>query len=71
LASGGPVGEHLADQLLLPLALSAGGEFRTGRPSQHTLTNRDIIERFLGKCIVIDMGVGASAQVKISGQKAV
>ncbi|MBK6686894.1 MAG: RNA 3'-terminal phosphate cyclase [Deltaproteobacteria bacterium] len=42
-----PVGEHLADQLLLPLALAGGGTFRTVAPSLHTLTNAKVIERFL------------------------
>lgn len=47
LASGAPVGEHLADQLLLPLALARGGSFVTGQPSGHTTTNLDVIRRFL------------------------
>lgn len=42
-----PVGEHLADQLLLPMALGAGGVFRTGPLSEHTTTNIDVIRRFL------------------------
>lgn len=42
-----PVGEHLADQLLLPLALGHGGVFRTGTPSLHTRTQVDVIRRFL------------------------
>jgi len=42
-----PVDEHLADQLLLPMALAGGGPFRTTRPSLHTTTNADIIQRFL------------------------
>jgi len=41
-----PVGEHLADQLLLPLALF-GGRFRTGPLSLHAQTNIDIIQHFL------------------------
>ena len=41
------VGEHLADQLLLPMALFGGGVFTTTDISQHTRTNIDIIERFL------------------------
>jgi len=53
-AHGAPVGEHLADQLLLPLALGRGGVFRTGAPSQHTLTQIDTIRRFLGAAIRCD-----------------
>lgn len=47
LAAGAPVGEYLADQLLLPMALAGGGEFRTGQLSNHTTTNARVIERFL------------------------
>jgi RNA 3'-terminal phosphate cyclase (ATP) len=47
LQHGEPVGEHLADQLLIPLALAGGGAFRTGPLSLHTTTNVDIIGRFL------------------------
>ena len=42
-----PVDEHLADQLLLPMALAGGGSFRTTKPSLHTTTNAEIIRRFL------------------------
>lgn len=45
--AGAPVGEHLADQLLLPMALGPGGTFRTGPPTEHTRTNIDVIKRFL------------------------
>lgn len=47
LAARVPVGEHLADQLLLPLALAGGGAFRTLPPTEHTRTNAQVIERFL------------------------
>jgi RNA 3'-terminal phosphate cyclase (ATP) len=47
LAEGVPVGEHLADQLLLPLALAGGGAFVTGGWSGHTATNLDVIAKFL------------------------
>ena len=47
-APGAPaVGEHLADQLLIPLALAGRGAFSTVTPSQHTRTNAEIIARFL------------------------
>lgn len=41
------VGEHLADQLLLPMALFDGGVFTTTDITQHTRTNMDIIKMFL------------------------
>jgi RNA 3'-terminal phosphate cyclase (ATP) len=47
LAHGAPVGFHLADQLLIPLALAGGGSYLTGPPSLHTTTNIEIIKRFL------------------------
>jgi RNA 3'-terminal phosphate cyclase (ATP) len=42
-----PVGEHLADQLLLPLALAGGGRFKCGPLSLHATTNIETIGRFL------------------------
>jgi RNA 3'-terminal phosphate cyclase (ATP) len=47
LAAGVPVGPHLADQLLLPLALAGGGAFVTVAPDRHTPTNIDVIRHFL------------------------
>jgi RNA 3'-terminal phosphate cyclase (ATP) len=47
LAHDAPVGEHLADQLLVPMALARGGAFRSGPLSLHARTNRDVIERFV------------------------
>lgn len=47
LRAPAPVGAHLADQLLLPLALAGGGSFRTLRPTTHTTTNARVIEAFL------------------------
>jgi RNA 3'-terminal phosphate cyclase (ATP) len=42
-----PVGEHLADQLLIPLALAGGGAIRTGPLTRHTITNMEVIKYFL------------------------
>lgn len=47
LAAAVPVGEYLADQLLLPFALAGGGSFLTLRPSLHTTTNIAILQKFL------------------------
>lgn len=47
LAADVPVGRHLADQLLLPLALGCGGRFRTLPPTPHTETNLHVIRQFL------------------------
>lgn len=47
LATAAPVGEHLADQLLIPLALCKGGSFKTGVFSLHTQTNINVIKQFL------------------------
>lgn len=47
VASGAAVGEHLADQIMLPFALAGGGQFATDRVSQHAITNAGVIERFL------------------------
>lgn len=55
--SGAPVGEHLADQLLLPMALHGGGVFRTGPPSSHLTTNIEVIRRFLDVPISVDGGL--------------
>lgn len=41
------VDEHLADQILIPMALAGSGSFVTTEPSLHTLTNMEVIEKFL------------------------
>lgn len=47
LSCGAPVGRHLADQLLLPMALAGEGEFLTMHPDDHFSTNREVIGKFL------------------------
>lgn len=47
LAAGVPVGEHLADQLLLPMALAGAGSFRTLPLSLHAQTQIELIPEFL------------------------
>ena len=40
------VEEHLADQLLLPMAVAGKGSFTTTRPSTHCLSNIEVIHQF-------------------------
>jgi RNA 3'-terminal phosphate cyclase (ATP) len=47
IASNAAVGPHLADQLLLPLALAGSGRFTMSAPTQHFTTNAAVIETFL------------------------
>lgn len=47
LATDVPVGEHLADQLLIPLAMAGGGSFVTSDPTGHTRTNLEVVRMFL------------------------
>jgi RNA 3'-terminal phosphate cyclase (ATP) len=47
LSSQAFAGEHLSDQLLLPLALARGGSFAATKISLHAQTNMRVIERFL------------------------
>lgn len=65
--AGVPVGEHLADQLLLPMAMGAGGSFRTTLPSLHTRTQIDLLERVLGAKITVSEADGAF-EIAVSGR---
>lgn len=49
-----PVGEHLADQLLLPMVLGAGGVIHTLKPSSHAATNRDVLGLFTNRPIMFE-----------------
>ncbi|MFN0052414.1 MAG: RNA 3'-terminal phosphate cyclase [Planctomycetales bacterium] len=66
LSGSAPVGPYLADQLLLPLAISAwqnhdpnagrqrGGVFRTSRLTRHSTTQIDLLQMFLGVGIDVE-----------------
>lgn len=47
IRSGAPVGLHLADQLVLPFALTGAGSFTTMAPTRHFSTNVEVIKKFL------------------------
>jgi len=46
--------EHLADQLLLPMAMGRGGIFSTTEPSAHLTTQIDTLKLFLGGEVEVD-----------------
>ncbi len=67
LAADVPVGEHLADQLLLPLAVAGGGSFRAAPLSLHATTNIETIRSFLdvpitvaeaARAVTVTIGIG-------------
>ena len=49
-----PVGEYLADQLMLPLALAGSGAFVSLPLSRHATTQIELIRRFLGVPITVE-----------------
>lgn len=53
LMSDAPVGPYLADQLMTPLAVLAGGVYRASELTSHSRTNVDVLRMF---------GVGASVE---------
>jgi RNA 3'-terminal phosphate cyclase (ATP) len=55
LSAVAPVGEHLADQLLLPMALGEGGSFVTAQATPHLRSNVAVIERFTARRIAIEL----------------
>jgi RNA 3'-terminal phosphate cyclase (ATP) len=54
IAASTAVGEHLADQLLLPMALGQGGSFTTHIVTEHLRSNASIIETFTPRRVTID-----------------
>lgn len=65
LAADWPVDDHLADQLLLPFALAGGGSFRTGELTGHTVTQIELIPRFLSVAIDVDRSAAAGVTIAI------
>jgi RNA 3'-terminal phosphate cyclase (ATP) len=48
LASGVPVGPHLADQLLLPISMAGSGSFRTSGLTPHAQTQLELLQEISG-----------------------
>jgi RNA 3'-terminal phosphate cyclase (ATP) len=54
LAHDAPVGPHLADQLLLPMALGGLKSFVTTAPTPHFESNAEVIRAFTGKRVSVE-----------------
>jgi RNA 3'-terminal phosphate cyclase (ATP) len=66
LAGHSPVEEHLADQLMLPMALLAGGRYRAARLSKHSATNAEIINRIVPGTVILEEGGARGFGVQIN-----
>ena len=65
--TGCPVDPHAADQLMLPLVFAQRqSAYRVSAITQHLLTQRDIINRFVSRAIEIAGELGQPGEVKIS-----
>jgi len=64
LATDAPVGPHLADQLVLLIALAGQGAFRTTKPTQHTHTQLAVIPRFLKTAISCTEEAGGTWRIE-------
>ncbi len=67
LATGAAAGPHLADQLLLPMALAGGGRFTASAITDHTRTNAEVIAKFLPVDIEFDAGKGSVHVISVKG----
>jgi RNA 3'-phosphate cyclase len=66
LAGTGAIDEHLADQLLLPLAFASGeSKFRTAQVTPHLLTNAEVIRAFGVAEITIEKEHGKEGTVRV------
>jgi RNA 3'-terminal phosphate cyclase (ATP) len=67
IAAEVPVGVHLADQLMLPLALAGGGAFRTADLSLHAQTNMRVVEAFMD--LRFDISRDAAGRVAVRAKR--
>jgi RNA 3'-terminal phosphate cyclase (ATP) len=65
---GAAVDDHLADQLLIPMALARGrSTYTTHRISLHTTTNAAILDQWLGVDIRINGATGEPGRITVEG----
>lgn len=67
LGSTAAISEHLADQLLLPLALGEGGSFTTTPLSGHSTTNMSTIRLFAGATFICEEAEDGVTRVSVQG----
>ncbi len=66
--SGAAVDPHLADQLLIPMALAHGtSSYTTNQLTQHTLTNIDILQKWLDADISYTGSLNQPAEISVTG----
>ncbi|MBY0262683.1 MAG: hypothetical protein K2Q20_10090, partial [Phycisphaerales bacterium] len=63
IASQKPVGPYLADQLMVPLAMLAGGRYATGPLTEHARTNLEIVRIFGSEISVDEQGIVSVARL--------
>jgi len=65
--SNAVVGEYLADQLLLPMALNTGGSFICHSMSDHVKTNIEVINQFINGAISITDIDDDTVKINVNG----
>lgn len=61
--------EHLADQVLLPMAIGGGGSFSTSELSKHSWTNMAVIKEFLNtRFDVWELSADGRCEVRVSAR---
>lgn len=68
IRGAGHVDEHLADQIILPLAAASGtSSFVTPEVTTHLLTNIEVIRRFLPAEIGVEGELGSEGRITVKG----
>jgi RNA 3'-terminal phosphate cyclase (ATP) len=66
LSGEAAIEHHLADQLLIPLALAPGESFfSTNKVTQHLITNAAVVGKFLKVKIAIGGEIGSPGKVTV------
>jgi RNA 3'-terminal phosphate cyclase (ATP) len=68
--AGAPVDPHLADQLVLPMALTEGEScLSTSVVTQHLLTNLWVVQQFLDCAVSVEGRQGGPGMLRVSGKQ--